>query len=785
MNENKLTIEQLLEKLTVLMTRQESFHKEIEELRLEIEDLRSMKVQAETQTVIPVQAEEQPVVVPVESVPIVEEPGLWKKAVENSSAETTESPHVRTNIEKFIGENLINKIGIVILVIGVGIGAKYAIDHDLISPLTRIILGYILGLGLMGFAIRLKKQYNTFSAVLLSGSMAIFYFITFAAYSFYELIPLIPTFSLMVLFTVFTVWAAIRYNLQVIAHIGLVGAYAVPFLLSDGSGKVVILFSYMAIINAGVLAIAFRKYWKPLYYSSFLLTWLIFITWFIPKYEDASHFSLAWIFISIFFVTFYLIFLSYKLLKKEKFRIDDILLLLTNSSVFYGLGYALLYKHLGGEKLLGIFTLGNALIHFIVSIIIYRWKESDRNLFYFAAGLVIAFFTISIPVQLDGNWVTMLWAAEAAVLFRIGRKGNTALYELLSYILMILAFFCVTLGWPHTYYTISEWPEGTKIIPLFNINFFTSLLFIASFTYINVLNINKKYISPVSEQHALTNVINFIIPGMLLIVLYFAFYMEISAFWNQLYSQTVVKVTDAASEVHLYSNDSIHQYKTISLLGYSLLFLSLVSWGNITKLRSSLLGLINLGFSIAAAGLFLSIGLLALGTLRETYLSQDLSEYFYRGIMLIGIRYVCFVFLAIMLFAVYSYVRQEFLGTDLKKEFDIFLHITLLTMAGNELINWMDLSGSEQSYKLGLSILFGVYALLLIVLGIWKKKLHLRIGAIVLFSVTLLKLFFYDLTSLNTISKTIVFVVLGVLLLIISFLYTKYRKVIFEDHKEE
>ena len=158
MNENKLTIEQLLEKLTVLMTRQESFHKEIEELRLEIEDLRSMKVPAETQTVIPVQAEEQPVVVPVESVPIVEEPGLWKKAVENSSAETTESPHVRTNIEKFIGENLINKIGIVILVIGVGIGAKYAIDHDLISPLTRIILGYILGLGLMGFAIRLKKQ---------------------------------------------------------------------------------------------------------------------------------------------------------------------------------------------------------------------------------------------------------------------------------------------------------------------------------------------------------------------------------------------------------------------------------------------------------------------------------------------------------------------------------------------------------------------------------------------------------------------------------------------------
>jgi uncharacterized membrane protein len=93
----------------------------------------------------------------------------------------------------------------------------------------------------------------------------------------------------------------------------------------------------------------------------------------------------------------------------------------------------------------------------------------------------------------------------------------------------------------------------------------------------------------------------------------------------------------------------------------------------------------------------------------------------------------------------------------------------------------MELFRSEQSFKLGLSILFGVYALFLIAIGIWKKKLHLRIGAIVLFSATLLKLFLYDLRFLDTISKTIVFIVLGFLLLVISFLYNKYRKVIFDD----
>jgi len=90
----------------------------------------------------------------------------------------------------------------------------------------------------------------------------------------------------------------------------------------------------------------------------------------------------------------------------------------------------------------------------------------------------------------------------------------------------------------------------------------------------------------------------------------------------------------------------------------------------------------------------------------------------------------------------------------------------------------MDMGASEQSYKLGLSILWGEYALFLIGLGIWKKKQYLRIGAIILFGVTLIKLFVYDIAHLNTISKTIVFCSLGVLLLIISFLYNKYKSAI-------
>ena len=187
---------------------------------------------------------------------------------------------IKIDIEKFIGENIINKIGIAITIIGVAIGAKYSIENDLISPLTRIILGYFTGLVLLGFGIKLKKKYKNYSAVLVSGAISIIYFMTYSAYSFYDLIPQAFAFSLMIVLTIFTVIAAINYNKQSIAHIGLVGAYAIPFLLSEGSEKVDILFSYIAIINIGILILSFKKYWKPLYYSSFGLTWLIYFIWY-------------------------------------------------------------------------------------------------------------------------------------------------------------------------------------------------------------------------------------------------------------------------------------------------------------------------------------------------------------------------------------------------------------------------------------------------------------------------------------------------------------------------
>jgi uncharacterized membrane protein len=105
-----------------------------------------------------------------------------------------------------------------------------------------------------------------------------------------------------------------------------------------------------------------------------------------------------------------------------------------------------------------------------------------------------------------------------------------------------------------------------------------------------------------------------------------------------------------------------------------------------------------------------------------------------------------------------------------------FIHLIILCILSNELINILDLTAVQNSDRLALSILWGVYALGLIIYGLSKDKKFMRIMAFTLFGITLIKLFFYDMPEMSTISKTIVMVILGALLLSASFLYNKFKE---------
>ncbi len=687
----------------------------------------------------------------------------------------------KKSLEKFIGENLMNKIGIAITIIGLAIGTKYSIEHELISPLTRIILGYLFSISLLILGIRLRSKYENYSAVLVSGAMAAKYFITFSAYNYFDLIPQTVAFILMVIFTIFTVLAALSYNLQLIAHIGLVGAYAIPFLLSNDSGRVEILFSYITIINAGILYLSFKKYWKQLFYVSFILTWIIYFAWYIPEYvanlKFEDNFALALSFSSVFFITFYITFLSYKLLKNEIFNKVDIVLLLTNSFVYYGIGYVILdiAKY---DQLLGLFTLANAIIHFVVAYTVFKQKLADKNLFHVIIGLVLVFITTAIPVQLEGSWVTLLWAGQAAILFYIGKSKRIGFYELLSYPIIILAFFSLAQDWMVNYTPI-YYSTDEKMIQIFNVNFLSSLLFVGAFSFMQY--INHKHMDINHSYPKISHIASYLIPSILIFSIYYSFRMEIAQYWNQALVDSKISFTPEGETYATYHKDyNLSKFKTIWIFNYTFVFLSVLSLLNIFRIKSKQLAhslLVINGIIIIS---FLIGGIIVLGELRDSYVEQTLAQFYKRDFFCVGIRYVSIILLALLVISSLKLQQKFPFKQHIYSYFELFIHGIILTILSNELITWLSINNAEVAYKTGLSILWGAYSLIMIVIGIIQKKQYVRIASMAIFAVTLIKLFYYDLSNLDTLQKTIVFVSLGVFLLIISFLYNKYKNIINE-----
>jgi len=772
-------IKELQQKLDGLLNQHKAFAIEIQALKNELFTLKYSEQQKQTtpeerieQQAKPVEEQQKPLLhhkVSSQEKPADANPQF---PIKSRAQASKAKPKQKTDLERFIGENLISKIGIVITVIGVFIGVKYSIENELISPLTRIILGYLCSIGLLGFGLKLKKNYETYSAVLVSGAMTMMYFITFSAYNFYTLIPVELTFGLMVLFTLFTAFAAISYKTQIIAHLGLVGAYAIPFLLSDGSGRVHILFSYIALINIGILVVAFKKYWKSLYYSSFVLTWIMYISWYAIDYNAEDHLELAFAFIFVFFITFYLIFLSYKLIKKIKFDVFDIFFLLLNTFIFYGLGFDILSSNATAEEFLGLYTLANAILHFVVCLIIFKQKLADKNLFYFISALVLVFITITIPVQLDGNWVTLLWTTQAVLLFWIGRTKHVSVYENLSYSLMLLAFLSLLQDWDAAYELNLYADHKESITPLLNIHFLTSLIFVGAFGYITKLYFKTE--DQAKAKPFFNRLIRFCIPALFIVSLYYGLRLEIANFWNVRFVESFIPYESAYGPTS-YKNYDLLDFKTVWVLIYTLIFVALGVLLNLKKLKHIKVSYVFLFLSCFATLVFLVQGLYVLSELRESYPTQSSEDNFNKGIWHILLRYVAFIFVAISLYLAnlnYTFWPKV---KRFKRLFYSFLHLSILWILSSELINWLDLADVKNTYKLGLSILWGLYSLYLIVLGIWKKSKFLRVTAIVVFSITLIKLFVYDISHLNTISKTIVFVSLGLLLLIISFLYHKYN----------
>ncbi len=664
-------------------------------------------------------------------------------------------PRVRSEWERFVGENLLSIIGIVVLVIGVAIGAKFAMDKGWVTPLMRIVAGYVVGTILAGLAIKLKSRFLNFSAFLMAGGIAIMYFITFFAYSLYGLIGQPAAFVLMILMTVFGFAAAVAYSRVVIAHLGLVGAYAIPFLLSTGSKNVYGLFGYMAIVNVGILAISVLKYWRSTFYTSFVATWTIFLIWFIADFDPEHHGIAGLAFAFVFFAIFYVTFLVYKITRREYLAVENIILTLANASIFFCLGYSILDSSGYGSST-GMFAVANAAFHLAAGLVVSRISSATPDVVYLLAALVVIFAAAAVPIQFDGSVVTVLWAIQAAMLFAIGRMKRLPVFEYLAYPMYGLAMMSLCLEWSWIFHNRAEAPFANSV-------FIAGLFVFAALAVYSYLNDVYAENSPLSKTLTMTfrSIAMFAASAVLFNVLR----TEIANFWlwtgdGDDFQGTLVNIKSIVSQA-----------------AFAMIYTAGFGFANLMRWKDENFGMAACGFGVLNSLIFVAIGPVLLQEGTETALAAGSSL-----LSLLAVRYAALVCLALLIAMLFEYARR---GKPTLSAFETFAAFIGLCVATSELTHWMLIFGIGDSFKLAVSVLWGIYALILAIFGIFGRRGHLRISAIVLFAVTLLKVFFYDIAHLDTLSKTVVFISLGTLILIVAFLYNKYSSTIFDNAVSE
>jgi uncharacterized membrane protein len=191
--------------------------------------------------------------------------------------------------ERFMGARLLAWLGGLALFLGVAYFVKYSFDHDLIPPGVRVFLGLLTGLGLIGGGLALRPRAYTVTAHTLCGTgVVILYAALYAGHTLYQL-PWLPqgvAFLAMSLVTAGAFYLAVRFPAQVVAALGILGGFLTPLLVASGSDRPVALFSYLAFLNVGLLAVALRQRWHLLPLLGALGTVLLQAGWLMPRFSE-------------------------------------------------------------------------------------------------------------------------------------------------------------------------------------------------------------------------------------------------------------------------------------------------------------------------------------------------------------------------------------------------------------------------------------------------------------------------------------------------------------------
>jgi uncharacterized membrane protein len=333
------------------------------------------------------------------------------------------------------GENLLVKLGVLILFIGVSFLVKYAAQHGLFPIELRLTAAALCGCALLATGWKLREQRPVYAQVIQGGGVGILYLTTYATMHLYHLIPAGLGFALLAAICALSATLAVLQDSRSLAVMGSVGGFLTPELAGIGSNNPALLFGYYAILNSGILAIAYKRAWRELNLLGFIGTFIVSAMWGGHFYRP-DYFFTAEPFLMLFFLIYTALPVLYA--RKQPTLIDgyiDATLVFGTPILTFAFQSALVRQH---EYGLAWSALAAAIYYITMARRLFHCEpERMRTMAEAFLALGTLFATIAIPLAVEGRWTSAAWSVEGAALAWVGLRHERALARAFGYALLI------------------------------------------------------------------------------------------------------------------------------------------------------------------------------------------------------------------------------------------------------------------------------------------------------------------------------------------------------------
>jgi uncharacterized membrane protein len=341
------------------------------------------------------------------------------------------------NLESRIGAHWLNRIGIFAVLIGVSYFLKYAFENGWIGPAGRVAIGLIAGIAVVLWSEPFRSRgYRVFSFSLKAVGIGTLYLSLWASFQVYHLMPSEVVFVCMLVVTAATCALALAQDAEILAVFAIAGGFATPPLLYPGVNREFALFSYVLLLDLGILALVISKPWRRLLWLGFAGTLILYIAWYLDFY-NRTQIAPTLTFATLFFAVFAIAPL-FMLRQEQGAGGMPLALAFGNAATFFLQAYAMISEISMAE--MAWFSLALAALYLALNRFRPRSSEpaAEHNLRLMHLALAIGLITVAIPLRLEEHWITIGWFVETAVLLWIGQRLNSDLLNTFALAALVL-----------------------------------------------------------------------------------------------------------------------------------------------------------------------------------------------------------------------------------------------------------------------------------------------------------------------------------------------------------